>query len=95
MKTYVLPYGKGNQTVDLPEDHVLYDLHGPGTNAIEDEEQAVRDALRHPVGSSPLEDIIEPSDTVWRFLSITKAFADKNYFTARRRSFHGAAFAGG
>ena len=65
MKTYVLPYGKGNQTVDLPEDHVLYDLHGPGTNAIEDEEQAVRDALRHPVGSSPLEDIIEPSDTVW------------------------------
>ena len=64
MKTYVLPYGKGNQTVDLPEDHVLYDLHGPGTNAIEDEEQAVRDALRHPVGSSPLEDIIEPSDTV-------------------------------
>lgn len=64
MKTYVLPYGKGNQTVDLPEDHVLYDLHGPGTNAIEDEEQAVRDALRHPVGSRPLEDIIEPSDTV-------------------------------
>lgn len=64
MKTYVLPYGKGNQTVGLPEDHVLYDLHGPGTNAIEDEEQAVRDALRHPVGSRPLEDIIEPSDTV-------------------------------
>ena len=55
MKTYVLPYGKGNQTVDLPEDHGLYDLHGPGTNAIEDEEQAVRDALRHPVGSRPLD----------------------------------------
>ena len=29
------------------------------------------------------------------FLSVTKAFADKNYFNARRRSVHGAAFAGG
>lgn len=64
MKTYVLPYGKGNQTVDLPEDHVLYDLHGPVTKAIENEEQAVRDALCHPVDSKPLDDIIEPSDTV-------------------------------
>lgn len=64
MKTYVLPYGKGNQKADIPEDHVLYDLHGPHAEAVEDEEQAVREALRHPIDCQPLDDIIQPSDTV-------------------------------
>ena len=64
MKTYVLPYGKGNQKADIPEDHVLYDLHGPHAEAVEDEEQAVREALRHPFDCQPLDDIIQPSDTV-------------------------------
>ena len=64
MKTYVLPYGKGTQKADIPEDHVLYDLHGLHAEAVEDEEQAVREALRHPIGCQPLDDIIQPSDTV-------------------------------
>ena len=64
MKTYVLPYGKGNQKADIPEDHVLYDLHGPHAEAVEDEEQAVREAPRHPIDCQPLDDIIQPSDTV-------------------------------
>ena len=28
MKTYEFAYGKGTQKVDLPEEHIIYDLHG-------------------------------------------------------------------
>ena len=28
MKEYSLPYGSGEQKVMLPEEHILYDIHG-------------------------------------------------------------------
>ena len=28
MKTYSLPFGKGEQRISLDETHILYDLHG-------------------------------------------------------------------
>ena len=64
MKTFSLPCGKGNQTVTLDESHVLYDLHGNQVETIADEAEAVRQALRHPVGSAPLRDVIQATDTV-------------------------------
>lgn len=64
MKTYTMPYGKGEQTVSLPEDHILYELHGTPMAPVEDEGQAVLDALRHPIGSAPLTDIVKSTDTV-------------------------------
>ncbi len=64
MKTYSLPCGKGTQTVSLDETHVLYDLHGTPTQAVTDEAAAVLDALRHPIGSAPLGEVITPTDTV-------------------------------
>lgn len=64
MKTYELPCGKGMQTVTLDEEHVLYDLHGSQVETVTDEAAAVRDALAHPVGSAPLCEVIEATDTV-------------------------------
>ncbi len=64
MKTFSLPCGKGNQTVTLDESQVLYDLHGNQVETIADEAEAVRQALRHPVGSAPLRDVIQATDTV-------------------------------
>lgn len=64
MKTFSLPYGKGVQTVDLDESHVLYDLHGTPTVPVADEGAAVRQVLRHPVGSAPLQELVSPGDTV-------------------------------
>ncbi|MCH4166194.1 MAG: nickel-dependent lactate racemase [Megasphaera sp.] len=64
MKTFSLPYGKGTQTVALDENHVLYDLHGDPVTAIDDEAAAVREALRHPVGSAPLREVVKTGDTV-------------------------------
>ena len=64
MKAFSLPYGKGFETVALPEDHVLYDLHGQQVDGLTDEEGAVAAALQHPIGSAPLQDIVKPTDTV-------------------------------
>ena len=54
MKTFSLPCGKGTQTVSLEESHILYDLHGNDVAIVADEQDAVRQALRQPVGSAPL-----------------------------------------
>lgn len=64
MKTYSLPCGKGTQTVELDENRVLYDLHGVPVDTVADEAAAVRKALREPVGSAPLREVIQPADTV-------------------------------
>ena len=64
MKSFSLPFGKGTQDVVLDESHVLYDLHGNKVAAVADEQAAVREALRHPVGSAPLKDVVEAGDTV-------------------------------
>lgn len=64
MKSFSLPFGKGTQDVVLDESHVLYDLHGNKVAAVADEQAAVREALRHPVGSVPLKDVVEAGDTV-------------------------------
>ena len=64
MKSFSLPFGKGTQDVVLDESHVLYDLHGNKVAAVADEQAAVREALRHPVGSAPLKDVGEAGDTV-------------------------------
>lgn len=64
MKTFSLPFGKGTQTVSLDEAHVLYDLHGNPVDAVADEQEAIRQALRHPIGSAPLKDVVQAGDTV-------------------------------
>ena len=64
MKTFSLPCGKGTQTVSLEESHMLYDLHGNDVAIVADEQAAVRQALRQPVGSAPLRDVIQAGDTV-------------------------------
>ena len=64
MKTYSLPFGKGEQTISLDETHILYDLHGNHVNAVPDEVAAVRKALRQPIDSLPLADVVAPGDTV-------------------------------
>ncbi|WP_101913080.1 nickel-dependent lactate racemase [Megasphaera vaginalis (ex Bordigoni et al. 2020)] len=64
MKTYALPCGKETETVSLDETHVLYDLHGRKTAAVTDETAAIRQALRAPVGSAPLRELVRPGETV-------------------------------
>lgn len=64
MKQYTLPLGKNTQTVSLPEEHVLYDLHGAQASAAADPADAVLQSLRNPIGSAPLREIVQQGDTV-------------------------------
>ena len=57
-----LPYGRGTLGVELPDHaHVLLPERLP---AVTEPEEAVRRALRQPIGSPPLADIVRPDSTV-------------------------------
>ena len=64
MKEYTLPYGSGCQKVMLPEEHILYDIHGNKASAAGDIKEATLNALRSPVESAPLKDVVQKGDKV-------------------------------
>ena len=64
MKTYEFGYGKGVQKVELPEEHILYELQGKPVAVETDIPAAALRALRYPIDSPPLGEIVKPGDTV-------------------------------
>lgn len=64
MKLFELPYGKDVQKVMLPEERVLCDMHGVKAHVEDDMAGAVREAMRHPIDSRPLAEIVEPGEKV-------------------------------
>ena len=61
MNTEIL-YGKSNLNIELPENSVL--IEPKPIPALENDEQAIRDALRNPIDLDPLEDLVQPNQTV-------------------------------
>ncbi len=62
MKTVKLAYGKTGMTADVPGHAVVIEpRHLPG---LADEKGAVVTAMRHPIGTPPLRDMVKSSDTV-------------------------------
>ncbi|MEG0798280.1 MAG: nickel-dependent lactate racemase [Acidaminococcaceae bacterium] len=64
LKKYKIPYGRGWQEVSLPEEHLLYDIHGNKAATQGDLPQATLAALRQPIESEPLQKIVVPGDKV-------------------------------
>ena len=64
MKTFEFGYGKGTQKVDLPEEHIIYDLHGKEVAVEKDIAAAALTALRNPIDSKPLSEIVKPGEKV-------------------------------
>ena len=64
MKTYEFAYGKGTQKVDLPEEHIIYDLHGKEVAVEKDIAAAALKAIRTPIDSKPLADIVKPGEKI-------------------------------
>ena len=64
MKTYEFSYGKGTQKVDLPEEHIIYDLHGKEVAVEKDIAAAALKAIRNPIDSKPLAEIVQPGEKV-------------------------------
>lgn len=57
-----LAYGRAGLWVDLPDDAVVIEPRFvPG---LPDERAALRDALRSPIGTAPLRELVRPDDTV-------------------------------
>ncbi len=59
-----LAYGKTGLDVTLPDGLRVDILQPSHVEALTDQAGAVRDALRHPIGSRPLRELVQPSDTV-------------------------------
>jgi len=64
MKTYEFAYGKGTQKVDLPEEHIIYDLHGKTVAVEKDIAAAAAKAMRDPIDSKPLSEIVKPGEKI-------------------------------
>lgn len=64
LKTYHLPYGKGEQSVVLPEERVLYDLKGKTIAPVSSPEDAIRAAIDNPIESDSFESIFTKGQTV-------------------------------
>ncbi|MDO4922305.1 MAG: nickel-dependent lactate racemase [Phascolarctobacterium sp.] len=64
MKKYFLPIGKRQEEVLLPEEHVIYDIHGNDAQVCPDIVAATREAIRNPIGSKPLREIVRAGETV-------------------------------
>lgn len=64
MKKYQLPYGNGFQEVTLPEEKVLYDIHGNKADVLEDITAATLAAVRCPIASQPLQKVVQKGDKV-------------------------------
>ncbi|MEK4300100.1 nickel-dependent lactate racemase [Oceanobacillus sp. FSL W8-0428] len=61
MKTDLL-YGKNGISLDLPEDALL--IEPTNLPKLENDKEAIRQALRNPIGSEPLKESVKSTDTV-------------------------------
>lgn len=64
MKTYQLPYGTDFQKVTLPEEKILYDIHGNKAAIQNDIVAATLAAVRAPIASQPLQKVVQRGDKV-------------------------------
>ncbi len=57
-------YGRGTKTFAVPDEDVLAEVRTADFPVIENIPEAVLEAVRHPIGSPALEEIVKPGDTV-------------------------------
>ena len=75
VKTFEFGYGNGKMSLNLPENKIINNVLGKPYPAIEDVPAAVREALRNPIGTPPLQQVVKPGDTVAIVVSdITRAW---------------------
>ena len=81
LKEYKLPFGRGFQTVMLPEERVSDVLEGVPTAACDIKEATV-ECMRHPIGSAPLAEKVQKGDKVCLIIAdITRAWNHARDFT--------------
>lgn len=64
MQKFSLPIGKKIEEIDLPEEHILYDIHGNQASERDSIAEATLEAIRNPVGCEPLKNIVAAGESV-------------------------------
>lgn len=64
MKKFKFGFGESRIEMDLPVERVLYDIKGTTVTGIQDVPGAVRAALRNPIGTPPLAEVVRAGDKV-------------------------------
>lgn len=64
MKKISLPIGKRFEDIYLPEDKILYDIHGNAAAERDNIAEAALEAIRNPIGTQPLKDKVRAGDKV-------------------------------
>ena len=78
---YRVPYGKGEQVVDLPAEHVSQVLLPPVINKPRTVEKLMEEALNRPIGTPVLDQLVKAGDKVVLIVSdITRAWARFDLF---------------
>ncbi len=81
LKEYKLGFGKNEVFVKLPEERVINEVKGKPVEAITDVRQAIKEAVRHPIGTAPLAEKISPGEKVIVVVSdITRAWIKYDQF---------------
>lgn len=69
MKKFALPIGKRFEEVLLPEDKILYDIHGNEAPECADVAAATLEAIRNPIGTKPLRELVQAGENVTIIIS--------------------------
>lgn len=64
MKEYTFHYGRGTKTFALDESRVVKEIRMPETPVMENVAQGVLDAVYHPIGTAPFDELFKPGETV-------------------------------
>ncbi len=80
MKEYTYLYGRGTKTFRLEEAKVIKEVEMPQTPVLPDVRAAVLDAVRHPIGCEPLEELVKPGMTVTFICNDTTRVANTHEF---------------
>ena len=64
MKKIVLPIGKREEEILLPEDKILYDIHGNPAAERESIAEAALEAIRNPIGTKPLKELVVKGEKI-------------------------------
>ena len=81
MRTYTFAFGHDVQKVALPEEKIIQVMEGHASSKCQDVKKAVVEAMRHPIGSKPLQQVVQAGDKVGIIVSdITRSWIKSDQF---------------
>ena len=64
MQEYTFHYGRGTKSFSLDETRVIKEVDMPQMTPLTDIRQAVLEAIYHPIGMAPINEVVKPGDTI-------------------------------